>query len=131
MCHKTSKIGFLVLGIGIGLLISFLFGGWFLRVLVAAALISGGEVERHNQVCGDKILNISVFCIAQNQSVGAIIQDVTSLELHREQVSEKARKVIQKNIITCQKIARDLGEHMAETEILLREVAGSYTEIKK
>ena len=39
MCHKTSKIGFLVLGIGIGLLISFLFGGWFLRVLVAAALI--------------------------------------------------------------------------------------------
>ena len=99
--------------------------------LVAAALISGGEVERHNQVCGDKILNISVFCIAQNQSVGAIIQDVTSLELHREQVSEKARKVIQKNIITCQKIARDLGEHMAETEILLREVAGSYTEIKK
>ena len=82
-------------------------------------------------MCGDKILNISVFCIAQNQSVGAIIQDVTSLELHREQVSEKARKVIQKNIITCQKIARDLGEHMAETEILLREVAGSYTEIKK
>ena len=131
MCHKTSKIGFLVLGIGIGLLISFLFGGWFLRVLVAAALISGGEVERHNQVCGDKILNISVFCIAQNQSVGAIIQDVTSLELHRAQLSEKARKVIQKNIITCQKIARDLGEHMAETEILLREVAGSYTEIKK
>ena len=39
MCHKTSKIGCLVLGIGIGLLISFLFGGWFLRVLVAAALI--------------------------------------------------------------------------------------------
>ena len=38
MCHKTSKIGFLALGIGIGLLISFLFGGWFLRVLVAAAL---------------------------------------------------------------------------------------------
>jgi len=99
--------------------------------LVASAMISGGEVERHNQVCGDKILNISVFCIAQNQSVGAIIQDVTSMELHREQVSEKARKVIQKNIITCQKIARDLGEHMAETEILLREVAGSYAEIKK
>ena len=39
MCHKTAKLGYLVLGIGIGLLISFLFGGWFLRVLVAAALI--------------------------------------------------------------------------------------------
>lgn len=98
--------------------------------LVAAALISGGEVNRHNQVCGDKILNISVFTISPNQSVGAIIQDVTSLELHREQVSEKARAVIRKNIITVQKIARNLGEHMAETEILLREVAGSYSEIK-
>ena len=98
--------------------------------LMAAALLSGGEVERHNQVCGDKILNISVFTISPNQSVGAIIQDVTSLELHREQVSEKARAVIRKNIITVQKIARNLGEHMAETEILLREVAGSYTEIK-
>ena len=39
MCHKTSKIGFLVLGIGIGMLLSFLFGGWFLRVFVAAAMI--------------------------------------------------------------------------------------------
>ncbi len=98
--------------------------------LMAAALISGGEVRRHNQVCGDKILNISVFTISPNQSVGAIIQDVTSIELHREQVSEKARAVIRKNIITVQKIARNLGEHMAETEILLREVAGSYAEIK-
>ncbi len=98
--------------------------------LMAAALLSGGEVQRHNQVCGDKILNISVFTIAPNQSVGAIIQDVTSVELHREQVSEKARAVIRKNIITVQKIARNLGEHMAETEILLREVAGSYSEIK-
>lgn len=57
--------------------------------LVAAALISGGEVNRHNQVCGDKILNISVFTISPNQSVGAIIQDVTSLELHREQFRKR------------------------------------------
>ena len=98
--------------------------------LMAAALLSGGEVQRHNQVCGDKILNISIFTISPHQCVGAIIQDVTSIELHREQVSEKARAVIRKNIITVQKIARNLGEHMAETEILLREVAGSYTEIK-
>ena len=39
MCRKTSRIGYLVLGIGIGFLTSFLFGGWFLRVLVGAALI--------------------------------------------------------------------------------------------
>jgi iron only hydrogenase large subunit-like protein len=94
--------------------------------LIAAALEGGGELQRPHQVCGDKILNISVFTISPHQSVGAIVQNVTSIELHREQVSEKARAVIQKNIVTCQKIARNLGEHMAETEILLREIAGAY-----
>ena len=39
MCHKASTIGLVVLGIGAGLMLSFLFGGWFLRVLVALALI--------------------------------------------------------------------------------------------
>jgi iron only hydrogenase large subunit-like protein len=95
--------------------------------LIAAVLEGGGELQRPHQVCGDKILNISVFTISPHQSVGVIVQNVTSIELHREQVSEKARAVIQKNIVTCQKIARNLGEHMAETEILLREIAGAYT----
>lgn len=39
MCHNTSKIGWLVLGIGVGLLASFLFGGWFLQALIGAALV--------------------------------------------------------------------------------------------
>jgi iron only hydrogenase large subunit-like protein len=99
--------------------------------LIAMVLESGGELQRPNQVCGDKILNISVFTISPQQSVGAIVQNVTNLELRREQVSEKARAVIQKNIVTCQKIARNLGEHMAETEILLREIAGAYANNQK
>ena len=32
--------------------------------------------------------------------------------------------------MTVQKIARYLGEHMADTEILLKEVAGTYTDHK-
>lgn len=95
--------------------------------LITSVLENGGELQRHYQVYGDKILNISVFTISPHQSVGAIVQNVTNIELRREQVSEKARAVIQKNIVTCQKIARNLGEHMAETEILLREIAGAYT----
>jgi iron only hydrogenase large subunit-like protein len=95
--------------------------------LIAAVLENGGELQRPHQVCGNKILNISVFTISPHQSVGVIVQNVTSIELRREQVSEKARTVIQKNIVTCRKIVRNLGEHMAETEILLREIAGAYT----
>jgi len=94
----------------------------------AALLGDGGEIERNNQVFGDRILNISVFTISAGRAVGAVIQDVTQNELHREQVAEKAREVIRKNVDTVQKIAQYLGEHMAETEIILREVAGSYEE---
>jgi PAS domain-containing protein len=99
--------------------------------LIATVLKNGGELQRNHQVYGDKILNVSIFTISPHQSVGAIVQNVTSIELHREQVSERARAVIQKNIITCQKIARNLGEHMAETEILLREIAGAYAVVKE
>jgi len=94
----------------------------------AALLGDGGEIERNNQVFGDRILNISVFTISAGRAVGAVIQDVTQNELHREQIAEKAREVIRKNVDTVQKIAQYLGEHMAETEIILREVAGSYEE---
>ena len=89
-----------------------------------------GDLERFNQIYGDRIFNISVFSITAGRTVGAVIQDVTQSELHREKVAEKAREVIRKNVTTVQKIAQYLGEHMAETEIILREVAGSYSEIK-
>ncbi|MGE4564395.1 MAG: [Fe-Fe] hydrogenase large subunit C-terminal domain-containing protein [Victivallaceae bacterium] len=91
-------------------------------------LASGGELLRPNHVTPDgRILNLSIFSIEPHRIVGAIAQDVTTLELQREQISERAREVIRKNVFTVQKIAHYLGEHMAETEILLREVAGNYS----
>lgn len=99
--------------------------------LFESVLANGGEIEKFNQVCGDKILNISVFAINEGQTVGAVLQDVTQNELKREQIAERAKEVIRKNVMTVQKIARYLGEHMADTEILLKEVAGSYAEPKE
>ena len=98
--------------------------------LFESVLANGGEIEKFNQVCGNRILNISVFAITPGQAVGAVIQDVTQNELKREQIAERAKEVIRKNVMTVQKIARYLGEHMADTEILLKEVAGSYAEPK-
>lgn len=96
--------------------------------LFEEVLSAGGEVVRPNQVVGERIFNISVFAVTQGRTVGAVIQDVTSNELHREQIAEKAREVIRKNVLTVQSVARALGEHMAETEILLNEVAGAYSQ---
>lgn len=94
--------------------------------LFRSVLLNGGEVQRFNQVCEDRILNISVFSIAEGKSAGAVVQDVTDVELQREQIAERAREVIRKNVMTVQTVARCLGEHIAETEILLSEVADIY-----
>jgi len=94
--------------------------------LFRTAMAGSGELERRNFVYKDMILDINIFSIEKNRVSGAIIQDVTIAEFHREKIAEKAREVIQKNILAVQKIANCLGEHMADTEIILREVASGY-----
>lgn len=94
--------------------------------LFEAALHSGEDVLRNNYVVQDKIFRISIFTVDPHRQVGAIITDMTKSELQREQIAQKARKVIEQNVFTVQKIANYLGEHMAETEILLREVAEGF-----
>ena len=94
--------------------------------LFASVISNGGEIEKFNQKFKDKIVNISVFTIAHGKSAGAVIQDITKNELQREQIAEKAREVIRKNVLTVQQVARLFGEHVADTEILLNEIAGSY-----
>ena len=94
--------------------------------LFASVIANGGEIEKFNQKFGDRIINISVFTISQGKSAGAVIQDITKNELQREQIAEKAREVIRKNVVTVQQVARLFGEHVANAEILLNEIAGSY-----
>lgn len=94
--------------------------------LFNGALHHGSEIEKFRQPLHDRLVNISVFPIATGESCGAVIQDVTRNELHREQIVAKAREVIQKNVTTVQQVARLFGEHIAETEIMLNEIAGSY-----
>ena len=48
------------------------------------------------------------------------------VEMHKEQIAARAKEVIHKNLATVQQIACTLGEHMAETEVLLRSIAKDY-----
>jgi iron only hydrogenase large subunit-like protein len=90
------------------------------------ALKSGKDILKNNLVVGDKIFSVNIFTVEPFIEVGAIIRDITNIEFQREQIALKAKKVIDQNIFTVQKIANYLGEHMAETEILLREVAEGF-----
>lgn len=77
---------------------------------------------------GDRLLNVTLFPIEPHQTVGGIVLDVTRSELRREYIAQRAREVIDRNMATVQEIACKLGEHMADTEILLRNIAEDYGE---
>lgn len=94
--------------------------------LFSASLELGEDVKRENARHGSRVFDVMVFNIEQKQVVGGVIEDVTKVEIKREKIAEKAKEVIEKNLATVQQIACTLGEHMAETEVLLRSIAKDY-----
>ncbi|MCC8181086.1 MAG: 4Fe-4S binding protein [Planctomycetes bacterium] len=96
--------------------------------LLRAALRSGEEIRKERFKVGDKLLDIVIFNIETHKTVGAIVEDVTLNEMRRDQIARRAREVIKLNIATVQEIAARLGEHMADTEILLSSIAEGFSE---
>ncbi len=94
--------------------------------LFSASLELKQDIHKEHVRQDDKTYDVVVFNIDNKQSVGGIIEDVTNAEVHNEQIAAKAREVIRKNLATVQQIACTLGEHMAETEVLLRSIAKDY-----
>ena len=94
--------------------------------LLRAALRTGEEIRRECLKVGDRLFDVIIFSIELHKMVGAIIEDVTLNEMRRDQIARRAREVIKRNIATVQEIACRLGEHMADTEILLNSIAEGY-----
>lgn len=94
--------------------------------LFSASLDLEQDIHREHVRQDDRLFDVVVFNIDKKQSVGGIIEDVTNVEMHKEQIAAKAKEVIHKNLATVQQIACTLGEHMAETEVLLRSIAKDY-----
>lgn len=101
------------------------------RDIFETALNQGSEIHREHYPVNEKLYDISVFSIEQKQIVGAVITDVTKNEMRRDQIARRAQKVIKKNISVVQEIASLLGEHMADTEMLLSSIAEGYETGKK
>ena len=89
-------------------------------------LATGEDLKRENFRIAGKLYDITVFTINPNLIVGGIIQDVTRMQTRREQIAKRASEVITKNLSTVQHIACTLGEHMEETEMLLRSIAEDF-----
>lgn len=94
--------------------------------LFKTALATGKDVHHEHYTIDDKVYDISIFTIEDNELIGAVVSDVTKSEIDRSKIAKKAREVITKNIATVQEIAGLLGEHMVETELLLNSIAEGY-----
>ena len=94
--------------------------------LFKSALDTGKDIHQEHYAIEDKVYDISIFTIEDNELVGAVISDVTKSEIDRSKIAQRAREVITKNIATVQEIASLLGEHMVETELLLSSIAEGY-----
>lgn len=96
--------------------------------LFETSLKTGKDIQRDSYKVERRLFSITIFNIEPHRVAGGVIFDVTQSEMRREQIAERARKVIDKNLQTVQEIACSLGEHMAETEMLLRSIADNYAD---
>ncbi len=90
------------------------------------ALKTGKDIHKERYPVKNKLYDITAFTVEKSAIVGAIITDVTLAETNREKISQKAQEVISKNITIVQDIAKLLGEHMVETELLLSSIAHDF-----
>ncbi|MBS0010772.1 MAG: 4Fe-4S dicluster domain-containing protein [Bacteroidales bacterium] len=79
----------------------------------------------------ERILNVSVFPISKNRIAGAVIRDMFSPEVQREEAINRINEVIEKNLDMVQKIGFLLGEGASETEQMLNSILESYSKSQK
>lgn len=89
-------------------------------------LKTGRDLHYDHYRCDGRLFNITVFTIEPHQVAGGVVMDVTTQELRRDQIAQRANEVIKRNLSTVQEIACRLGEHMADTEVLLRSIAEGF-----
>ncbi len=90
--------------------------------LFETVLHTGEDILNKDIKLEDAFLNVSVFTVKKFKIVGAIIRDLTSPEVQREEIISRARNVIQDNLKTVQQIAFLLGESAAKTERTLNSI---------
>jgi iron only hydrogenase large subunit-like protein len=70
----------------------------------------------------DRYFHLNIFVIEKNEIAAGVIYDMTAPEQQRERTISRAKKIIEKNVETVQKIAFLLGENAAETESILNAI---------
>jgi Na+-translocating ferredoxin:NAD+ oxidoreductase RNF subunit RnfB len=88
-------------------------------------------IEHKDVVLGEQTLSVSIFPIRSRKFVGAILRDMYTPEVRKQQILSRLTQVIDENFEMVQKIAFLLGEGAAKTEQMLNAVIESHQEPPK
>jgi sensor histidine kinase regulating citrate/malate metabolism len=94
----------------------------FHRVLDSSEDIVGHDIRYQKST-----LTTSIFTIEPHSVMCGIFRDITEPIFQKEQIIDRAREVIQKNLKTVQQIAYLLGENAADSEIILNSIVRSFS----
>ena len=94
--------------------------------MLSSILLSGEELLERDLEFKNKLLHVAVLTLYKNKVVGAVIRDMSTPMLVRDEIINRAQRINKQNIETVQKIAYLLGENAAETEELLNSIIETY-----
>jgi len=94
--------------------------------MFAGLLHTGEEMLERDLTYKNKLLHISIVTIYKNRVVGAIIRNLSSPKLVREEIISRAMKVTKQNIEMVQQVATLLAENAAQTEDMLNSIVAAY-----
>ncbi len=94
--------------------------------MFSGLLHTGEEMLERDLTYKNKLLHISIVTIYKNRVVGAIIRNLSSPKLVREEIISRAMKVTRQNIDMVQKVATLLAENAAQTEDMLNSIVAAY-----
>ena len=92
-----------------------------------AVLETGEDILEKDIRFNKRVLHGSIFTIEKHRIVGGVFQDITTPAMQKEQIIDKTRNVIEKNLETVQKIAYLLGENASETQVVLDSIVNSFS----
>ncbi len=99
--------------------------------LFSYVIQNGEDIQNRDIHLNEQLYNLSVFTIRKNKIAGAVIRDMQSPEIRKEEVIKRVSDVIDKNLDMVQKIGFLLGEGAAETEQMLNSIIEFYKSEKK
>lgn len=95
--------------------------------LFKLVLDNGEDLIGRDFRVNNRILHGSIFTIEPHSVIGAVFDDITTPSIQKEQIIDRAKKIIEKNLSMVQKIAYLLGENAADSESVLNSIIESFS----